>query len=513
MLFTDIEGSTQMLRRLGRERYVAALTSHRRLIRESLRRYGGVEVEMQGDSFHFAFSYARDAAVAAAEAQRALAEFEWPDEPIRVRIGLHTGEPTIQDDLYAGLDVHRAARVMAAAHGGQVLLSSRTADLVEGELPPGVWMRPLGRYSLKDFERPEALSQLAIEGIDTEFPPLRVPPAAPGGLRRLGTRRRVLAAAGVLALTATGAAVAAVLAFSGGSGVKGPTGDVVVSIDPARNAVVGRTAVGGVPGRVAAGEGAIWVMNRADSTITKLDPASGAAVRTTSAQGTPADLTTGAGAVWVVNVPPADRPGVQQAATVSKLDPVTVSPLSSVRIAAPPTYFRAIGSLCYSRGALWATIQRRLARIDPDSGRARVTALSATASGPIAVGGGFVWVAGQDGLSRIDPATGKVTGTVGIQTFEDGGLVFLDRWLWVINTRADAVAQIDPLTDTVVRTVSVGRNPTSIAAGYGSLWVSSQDGTVARIDPDGARVVDTVDVGGTPEDVAIGFGRVWVASA
>ena len=171
LLFTDIEGSTRMLQELGREAYVRALTEHRRLLRDALTAHGGVEVEMQGDSFFFAFSFARDAVAAAAAGQRALAQHRWDSEPIHVRIGLHTGEPMQADGLYAGLDVHRAARVMSAGHGGQVLLSERTADLVEGELPDGVSLRDLGRHRLKDLSRPQRLYDLEIEGLPTSFPP------------------------------------------------------------------------------------------------------------------------------------------------------------------------------------------------------------------------------------------------------------------------------------------------------------------------------------------------------
>ena len=120
LLFTDIEGSTQLLRDLGRDRYVPALEAHRDLLRAAFAYRGGVEVEMQGDSFHFAFARARDAVAAAADAQRALAGHDWPDAPITVRMGLHTGEPDVtQAGLYAGLDVHRAARVMSVGAGGQ----------------------------------------------------------------------------------------------------------------------------------------------------------------------------------------------------------------------------------------------------------------------------------------------------------------------------------------------------------------------------------------------------------
>ena len=132
LLFTDIEGSTRLLQELGEAAYVRALEDHRRLLREAFSAHGGVEVEMQGDSFHFAFADPCEAVIAASQAQRSLAEYGWEHAPIRVRIGIHTGEPLVTGHLYAGLDVHRAARVMSAGHGGQVLLSDATHRLVEG---------------------------------------------------------------------------------------------------------------------------------------------------------------------------------------------------------------------------------------------------------------------------------------------------------------------------------------------------------------------------------------------
>ena len=171
LLFTDIEGSTRLLQELGRERYVRALAEHRRLLRDTFAAYGGVEVEMQGDSFHFAFASAREGVAAAAAAQQALAGHAWEVEPVRVRMGLHTGEPIQADGLYAGLDVHRAARVMSAGHGGQVIVSARTADLVEGELPLGVALRDLGEHRLKDLSLPQRLYDLVIHRLPFEFPP------------------------------------------------------------------------------------------------------------------------------------------------------------------------------------------------------------------------------------------------------------------------------------------------------------------------------------------------------
>jgi predicted ATPase/class 3 adenylate cyclase len=178
LLFTDIEGSTRLLQQLGRDRYVSALEAHRRLLRESFERHGGVEVEMQGDSFFFAFASARDAVAAAADGQSALASHEWESEPIRVRIGIHTGEPVIVGGLYAGLDVHRAARVMSAAHGGQVLLSQATQELLDGD----VVLRDMGDHRLKDLSQPQRMHQLLIEGLRSEFPPLKTLERCPHNL-------------------------------------------------------------------------------------------------------------------------------------------------------------------------------------------------------------------------------------------------------------------------------------------------------------------------------------------
>jgi predicted ATPase/class 3 adenylate cyclase len=165
LLFTDIEASTRLLQELGRESYIHALEEHRRLLREAFAAHGGVEVEMQGDSFHFAFARAGEAVVAAAAAQRALAEHEWEAKRVRVRIGIHTGEPVLSDGLYAGLDVHRAARIMSAGHGGQVLLSQTTRDLLED----GFELCDLGEQRLKDLLAPVRIYQLGTG----EFPPLR----------------------------------------------------------------------------------------------------------------------------------------------------------------------------------------------------------------------------------------------------------------------------------------------------------------------------------------------------
>src|SRR4051794_16314896 len=169
-LFTDIEGSTQLLAALGTDRYAGVLARHRELLRSAFARHDGYEVDCEGDAFFVAFASARAAVAAAAEAQMALAAADWPDgRPLRVRMGIHTGEARVEPPKYVGLEVHRAARIMAAAHGGQVLVSQVTRDPVSGE----VGLRDLGEHGLKDFGGAQRLHQLEVAGLPNEHPPPR----------------------------------------------------------------------------------------------------------------------------------------------------------------------------------------------------------------------------------------------------------------------------------------------------------------------------------------------------
>jgi ABC-type transport system substrate-binding protein/class 3 adenylate cyclase len=179
-LFTDIEGSTKLLQRLGAG-YAAVLATHQRLLRQAWAEHGGAEVDTQGDSFFVVFPRALDALAAAGQAQRALAEQPWPaGEHVRVRMGLHTGEGTLSHGHYVGLDVHRAARIAAAGHGGQVLLSQATRDQVAKELVVGAGLRDLGKHRLKDLPRREEIYQLLLPGMPAEYPPLKTLDAWPG---------------------------------------------------------------------------------------------------------------------------------------------------------------------------------------------------------------------------------------------------------------------------------------------------------------------------------------------
>src|SRR5688572_11030481 len=172
-LFTDIEGSTALLTLLG-EAYVTLLERHAEILRTAIVTSGGTEVSTEGDAFFAVFPSAPDAVAAAAMAQRELARTEWPkDASVRVRFGLHTGVARLGGDNYVGLDVHRAARIAAAGHGGQVLLSDATRALVADALPGDTHLRDLGQHRLKDLEQPVRIWQLEMDGLPSDFPDLR----------------------------------------------------------------------------------------------------------------------------------------------------------------------------------------------------------------------------------------------------------------------------------------------------------------------------------------------------
>jgi class 3 adenylate cyclase len=177
LLFTDIEGSTQLLKTLG-DHYEGVLSDHRSLLRRAFNLHGGQVVDRQGDSFFVAFRRAKDAVASAVEAQRALASHPWPDgSRLRVRIGIDTGEPSLGEEGLTGLAVHRAARICAAARGGQIWISNTTRQLLEGDLPAGAILRDLGDHELKDFDRLERLFQIGAEGLEDSTPPPRTPDA------------------------------------------------------------------------------------------------------------------------------------------------------------------------------------------------------------------------------------------------------------------------------------------------------------------------------------------------
>jgi len=215
-LFTDIEGSSRLEREIGTESYTAVLARHRAILRAAFGAHNGEEQSTEGDSFFVLFPSAGDAIRAAVEGQRGLAAAEWPSgTEVRVRMGIHTGEVSRGDEGLVGIDINRTARIEAAGHGGQVLISATTRGVVGDSLPAGVGWRELGAFRLKDFPEPEGLSQLVVEGLPADFPALRTIDARPSNLPssvttfigregELAAAQRLLGTARLLTITGPG---------------------------------------------------------------------------------------------------------------------------------------------------------------------------------------------------------------------------------------------------------------------------------------------------------------------
>jgi class 3 adenylate cyclase/DNA-binding CsgD family transcriptional regulator len=219
-LFTDVEGSTRMVRALGTAAYGEVLDEHRRLLRTAFAENDGVEIDCQGDGFFVAFRTASSAVRAAVRAQLVLAGHRWPEDGVvRVRIGIHTGEAAISDGSYMGLAVHQAARICTSAHGGQVLVSSTTRDLVEPDLPADLRLHDIGPVRLRGIDRSEHLFQLVGDGMPDAYPPPRTlePHAAPARKSDLLEREAELAA--LAALVAAAATGGRLLAIEGPAGI------------------------------------------------------------------------------------------------------------------------------------------------------------------------------------------------------------------------------------------------------------------------------------------------------
>ena len=312
-LFTDIEGSTRLLKELGRDRYAKVLEEHERLLRAAFAAHQGRVVDTQGDEFFVAFRTAADAVAAAVDAQRDLAAENWTDDvDVKVRMGLHTGEPRVGEQRYVGIGVHRAARIAAAGHGGQVLLSSTTRELAEEDLPPGVSVRDLGERRLKDIDQPQRLYQLDIDGLQNEFAQLNTLDVE---LRR--KRRRMYAGSALIGVVAAAVAIP-VFAFGQGGSGSGVTvkANAVAVIDPDSNRVTDEIPVGVRPGAISFGSGSLWVANRDDQTVSRVDPETRRVTKTFSVGDTPTGLAAVDGATWVVGSDATDA-----SVSVRRIDP------------------------------------------------------------------------------------------------------------------------------------------------------------------------------------------------
>jgi peptide/nickel transport system substrate-binding protein len=422
---------------------------------------------------------------------------------VRVRTGIHTGEAAGAANRYVGISVHRAARVGAVAHGGQVLVSSSTRVLVEDDLPAGVSLRDLGRYRLKDIDRPEQISQLGAEGLGAEFPPLR----GAERVRAPALRRRSLLAAALAGVLAAAVAVPIFALSRGGSGGSGASpsvgGNEVGVVDSSTAHVAGSVPLGAAPRSIAYGEGSVWATMPDQGSVSRIDPSTNTVQQTIEAGKGPSGIAVGDGFVWVAN---------SLDGTVSQIDPRTNGGemVNTIPVGNGPT------GVAYGLGGVWVanSVDRTVVRIDPLTGRSGRPIPVEAGADAIAVGDGAVWVTSESAgvLSRVDPGSGGVTpinvGNGPVAVAAGPGAV------WVANSEDATVWRIDAATNRVTATITVGERPSGVAVapGGGSVWVASAlPGTLSKIDPAVNRVVKTVTVGELPQGVAVSAGTAYVA--
>jgi streptogramin lyase len=484
----------------------------------------GEVIDTQGDAFFVAFRRAKDAVLAAAAAQRALAAYSWPDGiELRVRMGIHTGEARLAENRYVGLSVHRAARICAGGYGGQVLVSQTTANVLEDEEEslPGVALRDLGPQRLKDFERPVRVYQLDIEGLAREFPPLATRVAPPL------TRRRLLA--GALAAGLIVAAVATALLVAGGAETAPTVVPMsLVRIDPATNEVTDVVKIEDEPDIVVAAGSYIWVghyifqrpggavrrafLSRVDMRTHEVAVVGGGLA--------PCGLTTDpSGDVWVAScTATVDRVET----TIVRVDATTLEFVEFVE--APSIRRFAFRGLAHGGGSLWigdpneeSFAPQAVTRIDLGTHKRRSIRVGSRPA-DLAWAKSHLWVANYYGssVSRIRAATNRV------DTLDDIGghlgpfwVVVTNDAVWVAQIGDHRVWRIDRhpfrYDGAVILAVKRVSGVASLAAGEGSVWATTPgDSALWRIDP-ATNQASRIALKYRPTGVAVGGGAVWVA--
>jgi class 3 adenylate cyclase/streptogramin lyase len=523
-LFTDIEGSTRLLKLLG-ERYAEVLAEQQDILRRAADESGGREVDTQGDSFFFAFASAKSAVAAAVRAQHALAEHHWPENgQVRVRMGLHTGEPAVGEERYVGLGVHRAARIGAVGHGGQVLLSNATRELVEDDTP----VRELGAYLLKDIDRPEPLFQLDIDGLQNEFPPLSAERfVEPHPLRR----RRVLAGLVVAGIVIVAVAVVAIALASRGEATHAVLPDSVVRVDPKTFKVTEVAQVGDAPDLIVASGGYLWVTNNVlrdsgsgsiqsggDHTLVRIDPTTG----DTGVVGgglAPCGLAADpSGDVWVANCFSANS---RQTSNITRVAARTLAFKTAFSLPASQSFYR---SVVYGGGFVWVSDPSGggVQQIDPETRTRHRITLGGSAGGLGWSGDyGDLWISDfPDGtLTQLHAATGQ-TNTIRsvavnpVSPVADGSDVWVGDWSRPDVVRLNAVGAAQPHrirlpvrnTRACLRISCVWR----LAAGAGAIWATTaEDHALWRIDPK-TNAVTRISLPYSPAGVAADSDGVWV---
>ncbi len=540
-LFTDIEGSTELLKRLGRDRYDRLLGDHMRILRGAVEAAGGQVVDTQGDALFCVFGTAREGVLASVDSQRALAEYEWPDGvSVRVRMGVHSGEPKTGELGYVGIGVHQAARVGAAAHGGQVLVSDTVRALAAEDLPSGVSLRDLGAYQLKDIDEPIRLYQVVAAGLQERFPAPRTVSRSRGRRTRL-----VVVAAGV---AVAGVVVAAVLLTTRSASAKPVRleANSVAVLDAKTGKPLGDVPLGFAPTNIVAAGDDVWVLNGYGRTAVAIDPKGLRVDQTVGTDGDPYSQYALAGNEWVAypgGVDEFNSDGKTSLALWRRAQGTEAINAGSADACRP--------SITGNGKTVWVAEGRRFAVIDATSGtvRRKLTlpgmkgAVPALGAAPALVCYGLRY-SSQLGLlatrnadvsfGRLDARSGAYTTIASNIGLNVAGA---DRWgnfvaepgfgsLWLTGTTqnlktlkiAGVLSQLDLISGQTTSQTPLASASEATAAPIAvdptGVWaLEPPSEAIAQVDPNTAQIRRTVSLHHFANVVAAGHGRIWVGLA
>ena len=496
VLFTDIVGSTELASELGDERWKQVLETHHGVVRKTLKRYGGREVDTAGDGFFATFDKPAEAIRCAADIIDQLRAIG-----IRIRAGVHIGEVEQMGPKVGGIAVHIGARVASKAGDSEILVSSTVRDLVAGS---DIRFADRGVFDLKGVPGEFHLYSIDHElSADAPAKPQIEAPAAKAARRRTLPLSWVAAGAVVLVV----AIVLVVLLAGGGASnvVAVPGADTVSRIDAKTARFAGTTTIGSGPGALTAGGGAIWALNVSDQTLARID----ASVKLASARavgGPPSGIAYGAGSVWVTA-----QFGLTSGAPGSLLrfDPGTPG------LSKPPIPVgNGAGAVAFGEGGVWITnaVNDTVLRVDPAVDAVVQTIRVGNGPQDVTIGAGAVWVANtlDNSVWKIDPKNGSVLAKINIAS-PPTSLAVAAGTLWVASDSANTVTRVDASTGTVVATIAGAGQPVDIVAGTAGVWVAADsEHAVLKIDPSTNKVVKRLPVHGSPAGLVIVGDEVWV---
>jgi len=500
-MFTDIVGSTELASDLGDVQWKQVLATHHGVVRKTLKRHNGREIDTAGDGFFATFARPADAIRCAADIIDQLREIG-----IHIRAGIHMGEVEQIGAKVGGIAVHIGARVAGKAGDSQILVSSTVRDLVSGS---DIRFADDGMHDLKGV--PGEWRLFSVEHALKEDVPARPLVGTP---QAKAARRRTLPALAVGLIAAAVVAIVVVLVLllvvrspnDSSNVVAVPGANTASVIDSSSNRFAGTMAVGDGPVAMVYGGGSVWVVNTADQTFSRIDPET---EKVTSAArsvgGTPSGIAYGAGSIWIIT----EFGGTNGAGgSVLRFDPGGGGPKKIIPVG------NGVASIAFGDGSLWVTntLTNTLVRIDPATNAVDTTIDVGNSPEAVAVGAGYVWVANtlDKSIWKIDDRTNRVVSKITVLA-PPTRLALTGTSLWALSESGSTALKIDTSNGTTVASASVGTQPEAIAVSRDAVWVvAGAAHEVERIDPVRNKVVQRLPVDGSPEGIAIEGNRVWV---